>query len=64
MQLDRSIKYFRHGIYHRKNNPACLWNDGYLVWHQYGSPHRKDRPAIIRNNREVQYWVRGKYVEK
>jgi hypothetical protein len=47
------LEYFRHDVLHRKDNPACLWDDGYVMWYEYGLRHRIDGPAIIYPNNSM-----------
>jgi hypothetical protein len=42
--------YLQHGLRHRINGPALLYQNGTRLWHQYGRKYRKDKPAIIYAN--------------
>jgi hypothetical protein len=35
-----------HGLLHREDGPAIVWNDGTKAWFINGEYHREDGPAI------------------
>lgn len=55
---NRYVKYYRHGVKHRKDGPASLWDDGDLFWFLYGEEHRLDGPAEIYNGIPC-YYIHG-----
>lgn len=56
--------YKRHGELHRKDGPARMWAYAEYQWWQYNLPHRESHPAIIdKASGEIEYWIRGVYVE-
>lgn len=55
------ILHYRHGIPHRINAPARVWNNGDMVWMQYGQLHRIDKIAYnMKYSNSPKYYQRGK----
>lgn len=61
------LDYTRHGMPHKVDGPAEVWNSSDLIWLQYGITHRNDGPAyIILNDTKIKrYYLRGmKYTKE
>lgn len=56
---NNTLKYYRHGIYHRVNSPSDIRESGAIFWEQYGVFHRNDGPATL-----LSYYLRGKIYSK
>ena len=57
------IWYF-HGLVHRENGPAKIWNDGSKEWWVNGKPHRLDGPAMMESRsgqpKAYMWFIEGK----
>ncbi len=59
-----SIDYREHGVLHRTDAPARIWDDGDHAWYQYGSYHRVGGPArCIKSQGWAEYYHRGEFYD-
>lgn len=53
--------YYKKGDLHRKDGPACIWDNGDREWLVNGEYHREDGPAAEYEDEKVWY-IRNKCV--
>jgi hypothetical protein len=51
--------WYKEGIYHREDGPACVYGDGDFTWYINGKRHRLDGPAVKWGN-DMEWWIEGK----
>ncbi len=54
----------KNNKFHRKNEPAVIWSDGYKFWYQYGKLHRENGPAIINSDGDKSWYINNKQYTK
>ena len=55
----------KEGIRHRKDGPACEWNNGSKSWWINNERHRLDGPAIERKDGSKEWYINGiEYTEE
>ena len=52
------IDWLKHGIPHRTDGPARIFNDGTKSWYIDGRLHRTDGPAV-ESEGITEWWVKG-----
>ena len=52
------IFWYRDGLRHREDGPACMYQDGTKEWWLNGKLHREDGPAVERRN-GYQAWYKN-----
>jgi len=52
------IDWLKHGIPHRTDGPARIFNDGTKSWYIDGRLHRTDGPAVESED-ITEWWVEG-----
>ncbi len=52
------IDWLKHGIPHRTDGPARIFNDGTKSWYIDGRLHRTDGPAVESED-ITEWWVKG-----
>jgi hypothetical protein len=53
--------WFKDGLYHREDGPACEYSNGIKCWYKNGKRHRLDGPAVEWVNGEKQWYLEGQF---
>ena len=53
------IFWYRDGLRHREDGPACMYQDGTKQWWLNGAQHRLDGPAVIFCDGSTEWWSYG-----
>lgn len=54
----------KNNIWHKKNGPAFIVSNGYIVYYYNGEWHREDGPAVIQSDGKISYWLNDKHYTK
>jgi hypothetical protein len=52
-----NIEWFKDGVYHREDGPACEYNNGFKAWYLNGKLHREDGPAREWADGNKEWWL-------
>lgn len=61
VEIRRDIGVYKewkyHGIFHRVDGPAIIFENGDEEWYIFGRKHREDGPAVIYESGKIQRWI-------
>jgi hypothetical protein len=55
--------WYQHGILHREDGPAMLYNDGTKLWYRHGRLHREDGPAVEWSDGKKEWYINHNYFD-